>query len=700
MKRHLFSTITALTLALTGIPAQAADEAPHLKVYGYFNYNGAIADGSYGFASFYLDGLDKADVIYPYGEEKSIYAGACVDDMFYAYEYKYNSVAGPENGNFISYNIVSGRYTQLGTEGLEAMGAAFKPQDMTYDYKTGTMYAVGFSQGESALYEVNLTNGMLTKKVTLQGTLGAIAADNDGTIYGAGAADGAIYRVNMNDGSLLLVANTGFGSLMYNQTMEFDHSTGKLYWAANSYDYDGARETYMLCIDLHADRITMKNLGAIGTGSTFMAMYIPFAEGGIDAPAAPSDLTVAPGSKGVRTATLEWTLPTTTFGGDALTDAITSVTVERNGEVVATLPATATGYEDNGITEDGECEYVVYATNAAGNGGKARAFSFIGNDKPDTVTDMTFTVGEGCASATLAWTAPAKGFNGGYFSEDGLTYKIVRLPDNKTVAEGLTETTFTDTGIGRLGRYTYVIYACNDYGETAAEVGEYYVLGKAMDVPMTQDFSNLNYFENQWMAYDGNADNYSWTYSTEWGYYQFGDATPCAEYIINPGIDNPGNDADEWLITPPIKFEAGKPYKIKLTVRCINDHLLKLTVGDNNQLGSQADFNEITLKEVTNGDKYETAEYEVGLPSGIEGAKCVGLHLVSPYPASTNASYLQIMNVTVEEGEATGITTVASTTDGDGTVYTIDGRAVRKDGSLEGLEKGIYIKDGKKYIVE
>lgn len=689
-------------LAGASLQANAAtDETPHLKVYGYFNYNGAIADGSYGFAQFYLDELDKAEVIYPYGDEKSIYAGACVDDVFYAYEYKYNSVAGPENGNFISYNIATGRHTELGTEGLAELGQGFKPQDMTYDYSTNTMYAVGFSQGESALYTVDLTNGKLTKKVVLQETLGTIAADMDGTIYGVGASDGALYRVNMTDGSLLLLANTGFGGMMFNQTMEFDHTTGLLYWAANSYDYDGARETYMLCMDVHADRITMKNLGKIGVGSTFMAMYIPFAEGGIDAPAAPSDFTVTPGANGAKTATLTWTLPTETFGGETLTDPITSVVVERCGEVVATLPATATSYEDTGIETDGECEYVIYAVNAAGNGGKARAFSFIGSDKPDAVTGMTFTVGEGCASAILSWTAPTKGFNGGYFDESGVTYKIVRQPDNKTVAEGLTETTYVDDEIGRLGRYTYTIYACNDYGETAANVGEYYVLGQALDLPMTQDFSNLTYFENQWMTYDGNADNYSWTFSTEWGFYQFGDATPCAEYIINPGIENPGNDADEWLVTPPMNFEAGKSYRLRITARSIADHTVKLTTGSNNLPESQEEFGELTVKEVVTDGAYDTSEYEVSLPAGLDGVRCLGLHLDSPYPAD-GYSYLQIMNVTVEEGTVSGISTAAEAAEAaeGGAVYTMDGRLVRNDGSLEGLPKGVYVKGGKKYVVK
>ena len=423
---------------------------------------------------------------------------------------------------------------------------------------------------------------------------------------------------------------------------------------------------------------------------------------GDDAPAAPSDLTVVPGTNGARSASLSWTLPETTFGGEVLTNGLTGIVIERNGEVIATLPGYATEYDDESVTEDGEYEYVVYATNALGNGGKARVFSFIGNDMPDKVGNIRFTVGDACASAILSWTAPTKGFNGGYFSEDGLTYRIVRMPDNKTVAEGLTETTFTDTSIGRLGRYTYVIYACNAYGETAADASEAYVLGDALDLPVTQDFSNLSYFENQWMAYDGNDDKYSWNYSSEWGYYQFGDATPCAEYIINPGIDNPGNDADEWLVTPPLAFDAKKQYCMKLTVRCTTDETLKLTVGNNNVMTGHEEFGEIILKPVVDDDKYGISEYEVNLPAGIDGVKCIGLHLASPYPAE-GFSYLQIMNVTIDEGQATGMSSAVTDNAGrtdDNNVYTLDGRLVRTDGSLDGLAKGVYVKGGRKYVVK
>lgn len=705
MKKILFSMLAVLAIICANTSAYAADSGSastvNRKMYGYFNYNGALA-GAYGFCSLNLNDLSKADVIYPYGNMKSIYSGAAVDDVFYAYEYVYDSFMGPQNGDFISYNITTGRYTVLGSEGLAAQGTNFKTQDMTYDYSSKTMYAIGFYQGESALYSVNLKDGMLTKVTTLQKTLGVIAADMDGTLYGVGANDGVLYKVNKNDGSLTRVLQTGFGGLSQNQTMEFDHSTGLLYWAACSYDYDKGIQAHMLCIDLTSENVTMKNLGQIGINSSFMALYIPFAEGGDNAPAEPAEFTVTPGEKGAKTAHMTWKAPTTSFGGETLADAVTGYVIERNGEKIATLEANATSYDDTSIDADGDYAYVIYAVNKAGNGGKARATVFVGNDMPGQVSNMKFIVGEGCASAKLSWDAPTQGFNGGYFSPDGLTYKIVRQPDNKTVVENLKETTFTDDQMTRIGRYTYVIYACNEYGETAANMPEAYVLGKAMTLPMSQDFSNMTYFENQWMAYDANKDAYSWTYTSEWGPLQFDDTTPCAEYIVNPGIENYGNDADEWLISPPLEFNAAKSYKIRVKIRCTAEEKLQFTLGSNNIYTEHAMFDEFTFKPQLNesGDNWIYSEYEFNVPAGTDGARCIGIHLVSPYPVN-EMSYLQIANVTVEEGVASGIKQTINSDEAknDNDIYTIDGRLVRTDGNLKGLTKGIYIKGGKKYVI-
>ena len=231
---------------------------------------------------------------------------------------------------------------------------------------------------------------------------------------------------------------------------------------------------------------------------------------------------------------------------------------------------------------------------------------------------------------------------------------------------------------------------------------EAYVLGKAMTLPMSQDFSNMTYFENQWMAYDANKDAYSWTYTSEWGPLQFDDTTPCAEYIVNPGIENYGNDADEWLISPPLEFNAAKSYKIRVKIRCTAEEKLQFTLGSNNVYTEHAMFDEFTFKPQLNesGDNWIYSEYEFNVPAGTDGARCIGIHLVSPYPVN-GMSYLQIANVTVEEGVASGIKQTINSDEAknDNDIYTIDGRLVRTDGSLKGLTKGIYIKGGKKYVI-
>lgn len=697
MKRFLFSTLAAAVLS--GSVMVAFADVPHRKVYGYYLYNAAIQDGSYGWSSFYLDGLDKAEIIYPYGDETGIFAGACADDVFYAYEYTYDVFEGPKSGEFISYNTVTGKRTELGDDGLSQMPSGFKPQDMTYDNDSKTMYAVGFSKGESALYTVNLEDGSLTKITVLAKTLGTIASDGKGGLYGIGGSDGVLYKINRNDGSLEEIVTTGFSGMMQNQTMEFDKSSGLLYWACSSYDYDGARELQMIRIDLSESPAKVENLGQIGSGASLLSMYIPFAEGGEAAPASPADFKVVPGEKGAKTAKLSWTAPDMTFGGEPMTEGITGFVIERDGKELATLPASATEYQDDDIQKDGEYNYAVYAVNSVGNGGKARCFSFIGHDVPGEVSGASVTVGEGCGSATITWDAPTHGLNGGYFSEDGLTYKVVRLPDNKTVAENISETTVTDKDISRLGRYQYEVYSCNASGETVSSVRGSYVLGQALDLPMAQDFTNMSYFNNQWTAEDANGDNYTWAYSSEWGYYQFGEMVPCAEYIVNPGIENYGNAADEWLITPPLKFEAGKSYYVKVTGRCISEETLCLTLGGNNVYSSHEAFGSVVMKPAD--DVRTLADYEVNLPGGIDGVKCIGLHLTSPYPYMGN-SYMQITGISVQEGHATGITNVPADNENAEmmNVYTIDGRLVNRDGSLDGLDNGVYIMGGKKFVVK
>lgn len=172
MKRKLLLFWVAVALSATVL----ASPVSHKKMYGFFLNNQALS--GYGYSEFYMDDLDNATLIYPYSNSVGIFAGACADNVFYACEYVFNQY-GPQASNFIAYDLVTGKKTEIGPW-TDETDVSLKLQDMTYDYTTQTMYAVGYQYGESALYTMNLTTGQLTKVAPLATICGTIAANKKG----------------------------------------------------------------------------------------------------------------------------------------------------------------------------------------------------------------------------------------------------------------------------------------------------------------------------------------------------------------------------------------------------------------------------------------------------------------------------------------------------------------------------------------
>ena len=696
-----------LTLAVIAL-SMSATAVKHRKMYGYFLNNSALP--GYGYSEFYMDDLLNANLVFPYSNSVGIFAGACANNVFYACEYVFNQY-GPQASDFIAYDLVSGKKTVIGPWTTES-DVSLKLQDMTYDYTTQTMYAVGFQYGVSALYTVNLETAELTKVANLSTICGTIAANKKGELYAIGT-NGKLYLVNKNDGAMAEICDTQRKGMLSNQSMEFDLSNGKLYWAActNSNPENDERNTYLIEMDLSKNPVEMENLGQVGVYSALLSLYIPFVEGGDNAPAAPTALTVEADQDGKLSATLRWKNPTTTFSGDELT-AISTVTIVRNGLPIATIDAAAPGaemsYTDSSIEKDGAFRYSIYCSSAEGEGEHGNIFTYVGHDYPAQVTGMKAQVGEGCSSITLSWEAPQAGFNNGFFSTEGLSYKIVRMPDETVVAEGLTGNSYTDQSLRRLGRYTYMVYACNAYGETAAAMPGSYVLGKALDIPVEQDFGDLTYFTNQWQATDANNDGFTWTYYSPYGYYQFGNTLVCVEYILNPTIGVAEEDANEWIITPPLNFEADKTYQVRVTARSISDEVLDVTLGSTNEVAKQVKVDRLIISP-TKGEPMPTTDYIAQLPAGTDGVRCVGLHLCSDLPFD-GYSYIQIAAINIEEAGETGISDIHASRGAllrnghlivlpegcdAATLYNMSGQEVMQTAanqlSTETLPSGIYL---------
>lgn len=682
MKKNLYVSLMLAASLSTAASALAA--APGNRVFYGFNLGSAewkdeVKAYDCGFVSYPFDLSEKGTVLHSYLDQTSVgaYAGGGKDGIVYVVLYEYTtSTEQPKATDLMAYNTYNGLLESVGQWNPEQ--TAFKPQDMTYDAVSGNMYAIGYENGVSALYTVDLSTAKFDKVVNLQIGGGTLAADAKGTIYTI-SSDGYLYSLNTDangafNGRLTEVYNTGLSGMPYVQSMEFDHTTGKLYWASCTYGHElGAENVYMQEIDLSdPNNITMTEIGRLGIQSRFVGLYIPSAES-LGAPAAPTNIKSEAGADGALTATLSWKNPSEAFGGGEIGN-LYNVLIKRDGEKVALLNNPVAGevmtWTDENVPEAGYYRYDIQVINGKGTGANGYAYQYVGHDAPAAVSGIKATVAESMKEITLTWDAPTTGARLGSFNPADTRYSVVRN-DGIVVAENLTECKVTDTRFVRLMGYSYDIISSNDYGQSKA-ASQAYILGPAFELPLEQTFENRGEIDNRWTVVDGNADTYSWMFYTNLGQAIFGDYEVCAEYIVSPTLGNTEN-ANEWLISPPLALEANKEYELTVSGRCYTvrdkeyvDEILDVYCGKMNTVEAMTQKLG-TLNVAVNDRDASTGtmafvRQSVALPVQTEDATlCVGLNLVTELPTS---GYLQLNGIYVgEKGEFNGIEGVTAASD-------------------------------------
>ncbi len=170
-------------------------------------------------------------------------------------------------------------------------------------------------------------------------------------------------------------------------------------------------------------------------------------------------------------------------------------------------------------------------------------------DAPSAVTQFSVTPDKEQPEALVALKAPVKNIAGGMLKEN-LT-KIEVLRDGQVVktfedVKPGEEQTFTDAENLTVGYHTYQAIPYNSYGkgEKSEEIAVY--INKVLDVPYTADFTDETVF-SQFMSIDANDDLFSWLW----------DPNNDAYYGCHAE-----NAADDYLVTLPIRMEAGKTYNV------------------------------------------------------------------------------------------------------------------------------------------
>lgn len=555
-------------------------------------------------------------------ETDAVSAGAMANGTYYAQTY----TPGPVPLAWNTFDIETGTFTKLAdcTEEYPLY------VDMAYDYSDDTLYAIyHYAMNSTMLCKVNPSDGKPTDCASAERIwLSTLACTYDGDLY-ALANDGWLYGFDKLSGKFNRIGDTG-RSIEYMQSMEFDHASETLYWAASN--YSGG---YFYTVNTDTGETTF--ISDMGNDGEMTGLYIPFKMAEDDAPAVVRDLIISnPRHDG--NISLSMTLPDKTASGSALS-SITSIVLEQEGVQIKSWPASSMTPGET-VSLDAEASaglhrFKVYAVNEAGTGIPRSMRYFVGEDIP--AAPATVSVEGDGANALISWETVDKGANGGWINSAALTYEVKRLPDGKIIQTGISQTSCRDM-VETTGVYTYSVTASTPAGISSAATSSPTVLGNGVELPYSYDFEDVDQLV-MWTIIDSNKDGATW---------ERGSTMDGRRTMMMRG--NYGRTVDDWLISPPLRLEAGKAYKIVYDAGCMNANYpasYSITLGREASIDGQQ-----VIKEFTTDLRMLNKNYLYLPEINEDGTYYIGFHARWEPGLPT----LYVSNISVEENHSSWLT--------------------------------------------
>ena len=414
-------------------------------------------------------------------------------------------------------------------------------QTAVYDPVDDVVYAVTWGNGKP-LVTLDLNTFELTEIGPTDLFIQTLILDKEGNLYGISFTDGGkLYSIDKTTGACTEVGTTDTGMELSANVMSAatDPVTGTVYWTVvDNMTFEAA----LFTIDLttaHCEKVA-----DLPEGEQFMGLYIPYVKA--EAPSAPTNISYADGR-------LYFTVPTTTYtSGAALTGDLTAiVNIDGNKDF---LEVTA-GMEAVLRQPLSEGAHVVEITiaNDAGVGPMRRLNTFVGQDVPAGVLNLTINVDDG-RNVVLTWDAPTATMNGGPVDDANMNYQVVRYPDEVVVADGLTATTFSEPMPTPRNRYYYMVIAKNGEMQGEGVTTDVVSAGTEYVVPFVERFDTQADFD-VWTVIDANSDQHSWTFMNGCLYMS-------GNGVTDPETGYEATNNDDYLISLPMQLKAGNDYRI------------------------------------------------------------------------------------------------------------------------------------------
>lgn len=261
----------------------------------------------------------------------------------------------------------------------------------------------------------------------------------------------------------------------------------------------------------------------------------------------------------------------------------------------------------------------------------------ISSDMPAKAESLSVTQREGEEGiATITFTAPSTRFNG---------ERLSSLTKIEVLRNGVVVKTFNNPTPGAVlsfddecgtGKFTWTVIAYNESGAsletsvTASLIGTY-------TVPYHKDFPTADSLDEM-VIIDADGDDNTWY----WDQYQ--------HYAALSAPDAGSND---WIITPPVRLDAGKVYEFASLVSAGNPEAfpprIAIYVG-NNPSPEAMDITIVPPTQITKYDTYFNESFSVA----TDGKYYIGVHGCSTeWLALIKLMYLDITGGAEAEGPAT-----------------------------------------------
>ena len=251
---------------------------------------------------------------------------------------------------------------------------------------------------------------------------------------------------------------------------------------------------------------------------------------------------------------------------------------------------------------------------------------------PAAVDNFNVAAADGVLEATISFNAPTKTIGGQNLEDlDGIIVKRDGnvIKDFKDVTPGVSYEYVDNADDLTMGNHTYQVIAYNAAGSGAKSEEKTVFLSAVLSVPTTFDLTKKDVFEI-FQVIDANDDEKTWKWSESYGTY----------YSYSSSLA-----ADDYLVSAPVKFEAGKNYRVVVTANCANagyPEAFRVLVGKE----ATVDGLNTLIADTTWVTTEEAESNEAEFTAAEDGTYYVAIQAVSP----ANMWRLNISSLAIEKG--------------------------------------------------